>query len=66
MHINCDRCIAMMIMMIITIITLKGISIIILKGINIMILMRILKAIDEKLTITIFLNNVSVRANLKI
>ena len=65
-YINCDRCIATMIMMIIMIMTFKNISIMILRGISIIILMRILKTIDEKLTIAIFLNNVFVRTNLKI
>ena len=65
-HINCDRCIATMIMMIITIITPKGMDIMTLKDINMMTLMRILKTINKKLTTATFLNNASMRANPKI
>ena len=65
-YINCDRCIATMIMMIITIMAFKNINIITLKDISMVTLMRILKIINKKLTIMIFLNSVFVRANLKI
>ena len=49
MYINCDRCIATMIIITITILTFKNISIIILKDMNIIILMKIFKTINEKI-----------------
>ena len=53
-YINYDRCIATMIMMIMTIIASKDMNIITLKNMSMMALMRILKIINEKLTTATF------------
>ena len=54
MHINYDRYIAIIMMMIITTIAPKGMNMMILKDISVMVLMRIFKAINEKTMITTF------------